>query len=192
LNGPNSSAQDALKQVRRRAFPAALWSDKVDAYVATVSAGKDAFFNAIVNERAWELGGEMIRKFDLVRWNLYGKKIADTRNLLNQMGQDAVSGVGTYSNLADYQYAKRNPDKTLTFLNRYNKVTGAVPPEYTIKITWLRNLWNTTTNSPANYNLWQWRGYTDNTGSLPVRYIMPLHSSVISNSQGTLQNQYGY
>jgi hypothetical protein len=190
--GPTAAAQDALRKVRQRAFPASLWSSKVDTYIASVSGSKDAFFNALVNERAWELGGEMIRKFDLVRWNLYSKKIAETRNTINQMGQDAVGGVGTYANLADYQYAKRNPDKTLTFLNRYYKVTGTVPAEYNIKITWTRNLWNTTTNGPSNYALWQWRGYTDATGSTPVRYVLPLHSSVIANSMGTLQQQYGY
>jgi hypothetical protein len=190
--GPTAAAQDALRKVRQRAFPSSVWGDKVEAYIASVSSGKNAFFNAIVNERAWELGGEMIRKFDLVRWNLYGKKIAEARNTINQMGQDAVGGVGTYANLADYQYAKRNPDKTLTFLNRYYKVTGTVPAEYNIKITWTRNLWNTTTNGPSNYALWQWRGYTDNTGATPVRYVLPLHNSVISNSMGTLQQQYGY
>ena len=35
------------------------------------------FFKAIVNERAWEFGGEGLRKFDLVRWNLYANKIEE-------------------------------------------------------------------------------------------------------------------
>jgi hypothetical protein len=192
LSGPSAAAQEALKKVRRRAFAPAVWGEKVDAYVASVSGGKDAFFNAIVNERAWEFGGEFLRKYDLARWNIYGKKIVETKDKLNQMGQDAVAGVGTYAYLADYQYAKRNPDKTLTFLNRYNRVTGNVPAEYNQKLNWLRNLWNTTTNGPANYTLWQWRGYTDNSGQSPVRYILPLHTSVVANSLGTLQNQYGY
>jgi hypothetical protein len=192
INGPTIAAQNALRKVRQRAFSAALWSTKVDGYIGSVATDKTTFFNALVNERGWELGGEMIRKFDLVRWNLFSKKIAETRNNCNQMGQDAVAGVGTYANLPDYQYAKRNPDKTLTFLNRYTKVVGAIPAEYNIKITWLRNLWNTTTNSPANYNLWQWRGYTDNSGNMPVRYVLPLHSSVITTSLGTLKNDYGY
>lgn len=192
LNGPTGEAQEALRKVRRRAFPSTLWNTKVDAYIASVAGSRSSFFDAIVNERAWELGGEMIRKFDLVRWNLYSKKIAETRNTINQMGQDAIGGVGVYSHLADYQYAKRNPDKTLTFLNRYYKVTGPVPAEYNIRINWTRNLWNTTTNGPSNYALWQWRGYTDNTGSTPVRYILPLHNSVVANSMGTLKQQYGY
>lgn len=192
LNGPDGVAQEALRKVRQRAFPSSLWGSKVEAYIASVSGGKESFFNAIVDERSWELGGEMIRKFDLARWNLYGKKVAEARNICNQMGEDAIAGVGTYANLPDYMYAKRNPDKTLTFLNRYVKVSGPVSPEYNIKITWNRNLWNTTTNGPSNYALWQWRGYTDNTGATPARYVVPLHSSVISNSLGTLKNEYGY
>lgn len=192
LNGPTQVAKDALRKVRQRAFPATLWADKVDNYIATAAGGKDGFFNAIVNERAWELGGEMIRKFDLVRWNLYGKKIAETRNALNQMGQDAIAGVGTYSDLPDYLYSKRNPDKSVTFLNRFRKYTGTVPAEYTIKTNWTRALWNTSTNTPGNYNLWQWRGYTDNSGQAPVRYVLPLHGSVITASLGSLSNQYGY
>jgi hypothetical protein len=71
-------------------------------------------------------------------------------------------------------------------------VTGAIPEEYNVKISWLRNLWNSTTDGPANYTLWQWRGYTDNSGNMPPRYILPLHSSVISASLGTLKNDYGY
>lgn len=195
INGPTADAQDALRKVRRRAFPAALWTDKVEAYISSVSTSKTAFFNAIVNERGWELGGEFVRKYDLERWNIYGKKIVETKNILDAMGKDAngVAGApGTYANLADYQYAKRNPDKTLTFLNRYYKATGAIPAEYNIKYTWLRSLWNTTTNASADYTQREWRGYTDATGNSPVRYIYPLHSSVISNSLGTLQQQYGY
>lgn len=191
LYGPTGDARDALRKVRRRAFPPAVWGDKVEAYVAAIGS-KQSFFDAIVKERAWELGGEMVRKFDLVRWNLYGKQIAETRKVLNQMGQDAIAGVGMYSQLPDYLYAKRNSDKTLSFLNRFQKVTGVVPAEYNIKVNWMRNLWNTTTDGPANYTLWQWRGYTDNTGNTPVRYVLPLHSSVISNSLGSLKNEYGY
>jgi starch-binding outer membrane protein, SusD/RagB family len=191
--GPTTQGQDALRTVRQRAFPQALWNEKVEGYIASVSASKEAFFNALVNERAWELGGEMIRKLDLVRWNLYGKKIAETRNTLNQMGQDAVGGVGTYARLPDYLYARRNADKTLTFLNRFHKVAaGTAPAEYNIKTNWLVNLWNAKDNVPSNYALWQWRGYTDNTGETPVRYVLPLHSSVIASSLGTLRNEFGY
>lgn len=197
INGsPTASAQNALKIVRQRAFPSSLWPTKVDAYIAGVSVSKDAFFTAIVNERAWELGGEFLRKYDLQRWNLYGKKVAETINTLTQMGADAFAGVGPYSNLADYLYYKRNADGTITFLNRYYRVP--VPPPLDpvtgyIRVTWLRGLYNTTTGGPADYIIRQWRGYKDLTGNTPVRYILPIHSSIISNSLGTLDNNgYGF
>jgi hypothetical protein len=202
ISGPTADAKEALRKVRQRAFPAAQWPDKVENYINTVSASKQTFFDAIVNERGWELSGECLRKYDLARWNLFGKKVADTRNTLIQMGVDAVAGSGTYSQLPDYLYYKRNGDGSITFYNKFTK-PAVVPPiinspspgdnpnGYT-KVSWLASMYNTNTNGPADYILRQWRGYTDNTGSAPLRYILPLHSSVVSSSQGTLFNQYGY
>jgi starch-binding outer membrane protein, SusD/RagB family len=201
--GPTGDAKEALRKVRQRAFPSSTWPEKVDNYINTVSASKASFFNAIVNERAWEFGGECIRKFDLIRWNLYGKKVAETRNTLIQMGADAVAGTGTYSTLPDYLYYKRNSDGTITFLNRYTKADPSTPvidvptkgdnPNGYLRVSWLRAMYNTTTNAPADYILRQWRGYLDNTGTAPLRYIMPIHNSVITSSLGVLDNNgYGF
>ncbi len=77
LNGPTSIAKDALTKVRSRAFTGSpTYSEDVTSYVNNLTS-KEAFFNAIVNERAWEFGSEALRKFDLVRWNLYAKKIEE-------------------------------------------------------------------------------------------------------------------
>jgi hypothetical protein len=76
VSGANGAkAQEALKQVRRRAFPAESHGTKVDGYVATAGASKESFFQAIFNERKWEFGGEAMRWKDLVRWNLYAKVV---------------------------------------------------------------------------------------------------------------------
>lgn len=75
LNGASADAKEALKVVRRRAFPTDQWSTKVDQYVDNL--GGTSFFNAIVDERAWELAGEGVRKYDLVRWNLLGQKLTE-------------------------------------------------------------------------------------------------------------------
>ena len=53
------------------------YNEQVNQYVNGLNS-KEAFFNAIVDERAWEFGSEALRKFDLVRWNLYAKKIEET------------------------------------------------------------------------------------------------------------------
>lgn len=77
LNGPTAIAKEALTKVRARAFAdSPTFGDDVTNYVNALTS-KEAFFNAIVNERAWEFGSEALRKFDLVRWNLYAKKIEE-------------------------------------------------------------------------------------------------------------------
>jgi len=80
LEGPDAihssagiSARQALVKVRERAFGAG--SAKVHAYDPN-------FFKAVVNERAWEFGGESIRKQDLVRWGLLYEKIEDMKKAL--------------------------------------------------------------------------------------------------------------
>ena len=78
LNGPTALAKEQLTTVRARAFAnSPTYSNDVTNYVAALTS-KDAFFKAIVDERAWEFGGEALRKFDLIRWNLYAKKIEET------------------------------------------------------------------------------------------------------------------
>lgn len=75
LNGPTQAAQDALKAVRKRAFAAENYAEKVEAYVATVAADKATFLNAVLDERAFELAGENSRWKDLVRNNKYSEKL---------------------------------------------------------------------------------------------------------------------
>lgn len=75
LNGPTATAKEALTAVRARAFKdSPNFAADVTDYVNALSS-KEQFFNAIVDERAWEFGGEGLRRFDLIRWNLYAQKI---------------------------------------------------------------------------------------------------------------------
>ncbi|MGV3765234.1 MAG: RagB/SusD family nutrient uptake outer membrane protein [Chitinophagaceae bacterium] len=199
-NGPTGEAIAALKAVRQRAFPSSAWGEKVDGYVASVSGGKQAFFEAIVDERAWEFGGECLRKYDLARWNNYGEKLDEAYNTLFQMGADTYAGTGAYSGLPGYLYYKKNSDGSLNFLTKYRRpeveppvkdvpTSGANPNGY-IRVNWLRSLYNNTTQGPANFILYSWRGYMENK-SKPVKYIMPIHSSQITASLGRLNND-GY
>lgn len=77
-NGPTTTAKEMLERVRERAFVYAdNKSEMVDSYINALSS-YDAFKKAIINERAWEFGGENIRKFDLIRWNYYSDAIVNT------------------------------------------------------------------------------------------------------------------
>ena len=66
-NGPDADAKAWLLEVRKRAFQG--HEDDATAYVNAL-ATKEAFFSAIVDERAFEFCGEFLRKGDLIRWNM--------------------------------------------------------------------------------------------------------------------------
>ena len=88
LNGPTDAAKKALEKVRERAFRGASnKAEMVETYVANL-ASKEDFFKAIVDERAWEFGGENIRWKDLVRWNLYNQVLYKTFWTYYGMGCD--------------------------------------------------------------------------------------------------------
>jgi hypothetical protein len=82
LDGP-AAAAPYLREVRERAFPSN--PEKVDALMAEATAGKEAFFEAIVDERALEFVGEKLRKADLIRWNLLGTKLAESAEKLEML-----------------------------------------------------------------------------------------------------------
>lgn len=97
LNGPSADAKNWLLQVRSRAFKNN--EEAAETYVNSLS-GKEAFFNAIVDERAFEFCGEMLRKADLIRWNMLKSKLdeakADLRALRDHTGKFAGLGDDVY------------------------------------------------------------------------------------------------
>ncbi|MBN7811295.1 RagB/SusD family nutrient uptake outer membrane protein [Algoriphagus sp. H41] len=188
LNGPTAAAQEQLKRVRRRAFAEAQWSQKVDAYVTSVSGSKDAFFEAIVDERAWEFGGEMIRKYELIRWGNYSQKMEETVEGLKKMADDAYNGTG---NLPDYMYWKVDARGEFVILNPNTKVV-APPDDSWNQVPFLLSMHDET----YTYSQWitkDWANYIEGPKPGVVRYIFPIPASAVANSQGTLDNSgYGF
>lgn len=87
LNGPTALAKEMLTKVRARAFAGSPeYTKDVTEYVENVATDPARFFNAIVDERAWEFGGECLRRFDLIRWNLYGQKINECVKAMHYWG----------------------------------------------------------------------------------------------------------
>ena len=79
LNGsPSARAIQALKDVRIRAYGGD------EAKIGTIPTGKEEFFKALVKERLLEFGGEGVRKYDLLRWNLLETTLNETREKLRQ------------------------------------------------------------------------------------------------------------
>ena len=176
--GPTDDAREALKEVRRRAFKAEDHARKVDDYVDALTA-HDAFFDALVDERAWEFGGESIRKYDLIRWNLLQKKIQGMKAKLVEMKNNSAYPQSVY--------VKTNNDGTLDILNFDNSVASA-PAGYTKK-AWA----SATTDGNGVVNTTFVKSYKDDfINATPMVYILPLHKDVVTDSRGTLKNYYGH
>ena len=97
LQGPNA-AWPYMKPILDRALPAA----KVSALQAKYTASKDAFFNGIVDQRAFEFAGEVLRKPDLIRWGIIDQKMAEAKQKLLRLSERS----GEYADLPDKIYAK--------------------------------------------------------------------------------------
>lgn len=174
------TAKLALTEVRRRAFPEAMWPEQVDDYIAAKSTSTDDFFNAIVDERMWEFGGELIRKNDLVRWNLMVEKIDDMKKKM----EDIVTGFDP--NVPRFIYYRVMEDgETLDILNPdYNHpADGSNLQGYSVK-AWMANLSESNKVSALGYMNATLSGYDP----LKNNHLFPLTNSIISTSNGTLAN----
>lgn len=88
-NGPTDEAKRMLTRVRERAFASASnKTEKVTTYVGKLN-DYQSFKKAIIDERAWEFGGECVRKFDLIRWNYYSDAIINTMQWMINAGINA-------------------------------------------------------------------------------------------------------
>lgn len=186
LNGPTATAQEALARVRRRAFDPSQWNTRVDQYVAEVSSSKEEFFEAIVDERAWEFGGEMIRKYELIRWGIYAETVQETVEGLKRLADEAYAGT---TNLPDYMYWKIDETGEFVILNPNSRVVA--PPDDTWnQVPFLLDLHD----EELGYDEWitrDWENYYNGPNPGVVRYIFPIPTVAIENSQGTLSND-GY
>ncbi|MBC8084555.1 MAG: RagB/SusD family nutrient uptake outer membrane protein [Hymenobacter sp.] len=114
----------AFELVRRRAFVGNLGR------VGTTPTGKADFFTALVNERYLEFGGEGIRKYDLLRWNLLGPKLAQARADIEELR----NGTGRYANYPLALYFRRNGEAFQT--NSLYRPSPATAPPNTATVNW--------------------------------------------------------
>jgi len=180
INGPTAAAKEALASIRERAFPSDLWPTKVENYVDSVSVSKEDFFNAIVNERAWEFGGEFIRKNDLVRWNLLGAKI----NEMKEEQQRIMNSDPKYADVPTYLFWKLKDDgETIEMLNPDYRLPSTAIAGYT-RSTWWANMSTSTKNSVNTLLNDIANGYD------PVKnnHLTAINVQTITESNGVLSN----
>ena len=181
--GSLDEAKQYLLPVRERAFKG--HEEMAENYVNAISS-KDAMFDAIVDERAFEFCGEMTRKFDLIRWNLLKEKmdqaIAEMKDLRDLKGRFAQVNM-----LGGDVYYQLDGDKIIIygFTGEAVKPSGAweKKPGYINK---------TVDSKGADTGLYDALVEGLYNGD-PVQHMFwPIFNDTMSNSQGYIQNDYGY
>jgi hypothetical protein len=167
--GPTAAATDAFRQVRVRGFNGNV------AKIGTIPSDYPGFFTAITNERTFELGGEGIRKWDLIRWNLINAVITDTRANLAKFRV----GQAPYDNVPARMYYLNNSTTGLVYSSGYYQKSAANPPAGYTSLNWA-----------AAYSaafVTDWAGsYVPNQ-----REILPYGPSTLT-SNPSLHQGYGY
>lgn len=171
-NGPTAGAIEAFQKVRARAF--AGHTDEM----GTPPNDKAGFFDAIVRERALEFGGEGIRKYDLIRWNLLGTKLAETKENLNKM----AAMQPPYDNLPTvmYYYPNNDPVSNINWASSFYYPAPPTGPAGSKSITWISNKVN-----QGNFSYYA-EGFKENHSEL-----FPIPQQSI-DANPNLTQDYGY
>ncbi|MDR0711396.1 MAG: RagB/SusD family nutrient uptake outer membrane protein [Prevotellaceae bacterium] len=176
LEGP-AAAAPYLQQIRARAYPNN--PEKVSAFMATAMASKDAFFKAIVDERALEFCGEMLRKADLIRWNLLTAKLAENREDLQKLHNKE----GSYASMNQKIYHKTASDGESVLIS--GLTIGETPnTAYTYSKDWKLQSDAVTNGTGRPY--WSRLYVVENPSVQPY---WPIWQYFIDNSNGKLANE---
>ena len=182
-------AKKCLLEVRKRAYKG---NEAVaETYVNGLS-GQTAVFNAIVDERALEFVGEMLRKQDLIRWNLLKTKIDEAKEDL----KDWMDGAGTqFGPAVWYKYAADGSIQTYGY--NETATTTEAPGEgwecYTDSKGAVATYFKFTTEDTGAYSDSAQKkldSFYDNNPD--TRQWWPIPDATLINSQGTLVNDYGF
>ena len=193
LAGPEGSYQgdagitalQALALVHNRAFSEASIANN---YMNNVPRTKEGFFEALVQENAWEFAGEGYRKWDLIRWNLLVDRINSFKQTYLNDLQSGKYPDKLYFNYSDAEQTKidmnsvtwyslpSNPDDYAGSVDGFGKSAVGTGKDKQVD-----------TNLPTISS-----GLVGDGVVVKNRYLMPIASTTISASNGKLHNSYGY
>ena len=181
--GDLNAAKGYFLPVRERAFKG--HEEAAEAYVNGISS-KEAMFNAIVDERAFEFCGEMLRKGDLIRWGLLKSKMDEAKAEMFKL-RDLKAPYDYMSGDVYFQITDDPSEFTIYGLHRGETLKPSgdweKKGEYITK---------TVDNKGVESGL-----YDDRINGIymadPEQHMFwPIFFDSITNSQGYLQNDYGY
>lgn len=187
-------AKECLLQVRKRAYKG---NEGIAASYVNGLSGQEAVFNAIVDERALEFVGEMLRKQDLIRWNKLKEKMDESKAELEAWMDNAGTEFGP---AVWYRYAADGSIETYGY-NEKSTTDSAPAGEG----------WECYTNSKGEVaTYFKFTSEDEATGSVSrsesaqkkldsfydndpdTRQWWPIPEATLVNSQGTLFNDYGF
>lgn len=179
LDNDQQTAWNYMKPVLDRALPAA----KVEALKAKYTANQNAFFNGIVEQRAFEFAGEMLRKADLVRWGIIDEKMAEAKQKLTDLSNRA----GSYADLPLKLYYKNEGENIVIYGLNHGDTDeeGAALDGYKSK-QWF-------VDSKTNANLLT-EDYINGlyVGKPSLNCLWPIWQTFIEKSNGLLNNDGNY
>ena len=184
--GDLAYAKEQLLKVRERAFKG--HEDKAETYVDRIGS-KEAMFNAIVDERAFEFCGEMTRKFDLIRWGILKEKMdaakvkmRNLRDLTGEYAQVNMLGGDVYyqvdgKKLVVYGFTGEAVKPAGAWEKKsgyFNKVVTDKGEDTGLYEGLIENGLYLKTEDPEQHMFW------------------PIYNDTMTNSQGRIKNDYGY
>jgi hypothetical protein len=119
-NGPTPAALLAVQEVDKRGHGGSYTTEPAPA----IPTDKAGFFKFLVKERLLEFGGEGIRKYDLIRWNLLGTALSETKTRLNAWANATTtlhSAFPAFTYMADAPVYARDATQLPTYLYFNNK-----------------------------------------------------------------------
>ena len=186
--GELKEAKEYFLEVRKRAFKGN--EDVAEAFVAGIS-NKDAMFNAIVDERAFEFCGEMTRKFDLIRWNMLKDKMDQAKKEMkdlvkltgafadvNHLGESEEKGDVYYQidegKLVIYGFSGESVEPTGAWEKKAGYITKTADKNGKETGLYDALIDGIYAKDPDQYMFW------------------PIFNDTMTNSQGMIKNDYGY
>jgi hypothetical protein len=173
LNGP-ANAYESVNQVRRRGYGKPINTPDVDADLPA-GLSKDQFFDAIMKERMLELCGEGVRKFDLIRWNKLGDRLAEVKQEL----ADLIAGNPPYDQVPTVMYYTPG-QTTLNWTTSFYEPAPGVAPGGSVSVAWRNATIQTTLLDVLAY------GFTAGKHEL-----LPFHTST-REANPKIEQNFGY
>ena len=150
----------------------------------------------IMQERAFELCGEYVRKYDLMRWGCLKEKMVETEKYIRELAADGTRHQMNIGDTIFYKYtfdATLGPEGGWKMDSVYGLAVGETTrPVYATKENgWqAKDIFN---SDSKGYVLGasQYPLYTSEE-QLESRQYWPIFKDVVATSNGTLWNNYGY